>query len=69
MSGKRLGPRITNTLGSESSGVISLKVLICGYVNMTGVDFVKEIKVVFLRPRFQCSTFSILSTHHGVLFV
>ena len=62
--------RITNTLVSSTSyGVIPLEVLICDDVNMTGVDFVKEIKAAFLRPRFQCSTLSISSTHPGVLFV
>ena len=35
-------PCMSKTLGSQSSGVTPLEVLVYGDVNMTGVDFVKE---------------------------
>ena len=35
-------PCMTKTLGSPSSGVTPLEVLVYDDVNMTGVDFVKE---------------------------
>ena len=40
-------------LGTPSSGVTPLEVLVYGDVNMTGVDFVKETTAVVLPPRVQ----------------
>ena len=45
-------PCMSKTLGSLSSGVTPFEILVYGYVNMIGVDFVKE-KEVGLPPRFQ----------------
>ena len=46
-------PCMTKTLGSPSSGLTRLEVLVYGDVYMTDVEFVKEAKVVVLPPRFQ----------------